>query len=77
MENDNYVYILDLYNPYDKDEIIDIIQLNNRRWAIKKVKLDWGKPILSSIETSSNQFIEFKLYNNLAELRKYINQIKK
>lgn len=45
----NTVFILDTYNPYslDKDSIRYVFSVNDRKWAIKEVQLDWGLPHLN------------------------------
>lgn len=71
------VYIIDLYNKFSKDEIISTFLINGRRWAIKKVSLQWGKPKLSAIEESEDPYLYFHLFNSLEEAEDYIRKLKK
>lgn len=76
MENMAKVYIVDLYNKYDKDEIVLTFKINGRDWAIKKVSLNWGRPELSSIEESEDPYLYFQIYETLDEAQQYVKQIK-
>lgn len=73
---ENKVYIVDLYNKFSNDEIISKFKLNGRWWAIKKVKLDWGHPILTSIEENEDPYLHFHLYNTLEEAKSFIHKLK-
>ena len=77
MENTAKVYIIDLYNKYDKDEIVLTFKINGRDWAIKKVSLNWGRPELSSIEESEDPYLYFQIYETLDAAKAYVNSIKK
>lgn len=64
MKEDNQtVYICDLYNKYSSDKVVDIFNLNGRWWAIKEVKLEWGVPKLNNIEEDNS--MPFHIYNTL------------
>ena len=76
MKNTAKVYIIDLYNKYDKDEIVLTFKINGRNWAIKKVSLNWGRPELSSIEENEDPYLYFQIYETLDEAREYVKKIK-
>ena len=71
------VYIIDLYNKYDKDEIISTFKINGRWWAIKKVELNWGRPQLSSIEENEDPYLNFQIYETLDAAKAYVSSIKR
>ena len=76
-ESNQQVYVIDLYNKYSKDDIVSVFSINGRWWCIKKVTLEWGKPRLSSIEDTENEFLSFHLYNTLEEAQAYVREIKR
>lgn len=69
------VYIIDIYNKYTRDKVIEVFRLYGREYCIKEVELNFGRPILSSIE-EDNESINFYLYNTLEEAEQYVSQIK-
>lgn len=75
MENGNQtVFVIDLYNKYSSDKVVDIFNLNGRWWAIKEVNLIWGIPQLSSIEEDSP--MSFQIYNTIDEAKTFVRKIK-
>ena len=73
-ESKQTVYICDLYDKYSSDKIISTFRINDRQWAIKEVSLNWGVPVLSSIEEDNT--MPFKLYNTLEEAETFVKSIK-
>lgn len=77
MESDKQkVYIIDLYNKFDSEDVVSVFKINGRWWAIKCVSLKWGKPQLHLIEENENPYIHFHLYNTLEEAQSYVHKIK-
>ena len=78
MDDDKqYVYILDTYNKFEADDVVEIFSINSNLYALKRVKLYFGRPILSSIEKNENESIYFHLYESIDEAQEYIKQLKK
>lgn len=76
MNNVQSVFIIDVYDKYTRDRIIKTFKLYGRDYCIKEVELDFGKPILSSIEEASDESIKFYLYNTIEDAEKYISKLK-
>lgn len=75
MENaSKTVFIIDLFNEYSPDKVVDIFKINGRWWAIKEVYLEWGLPQLASIEQDDLNI--FHIYDTLEEAQAYVKQIK-
>ena len=74
-EMNQKVYIIDVYNKYTKDRVMKVFRLYGREYCIKEVELNFGRPILSSIE-EDDESINFYLYDTLNEAEKYVEQIK-
>lgn len=75
MEKDNQsVFIIDLYNEFSPDKVVDIFKVNGRWWAIKEVSLEWGLPKISSIEEDNLSI--FQIYDTLEEAQQYMKTIK-
>ena len=70
------VFIIDTYSRFEQDNIIDIFSINSHWYAIKKVQLNFGKPILSNIEKNEDNSLYFHIYESLDDARKYVRQIK-
>ena len=70
------VYIIDVYSKFTQDKVISIFKLYGNWYCIKEVELYYGKPILSSLEESEDEFLHFHLYNTEEEARQYIRQLK-
>ena len=70
------VFIIDVYNKFSNDKIISVFKINGNWYCIKEVELNFGKPILSSIEESEDKYLNFHLYNTVEEARQYIQKIK-
>lgn len=70
------VYIIDVYSKYNSDTIISTFVVNGKKYCIKSVELEWGVPLLSSVEENAEQPY-FKLYNTLDEAKEYVKQLKR
>lgn len=70
------VFIIDVYSRFSNDTIISTFVVNGKEYCIKSVELEWGVPLLSSIEEDIEQPY-FKLYNTLDEAKEYVKQLKK
>lgn len=69
------VYLIDVYSRFSNDTVVSTFVVNGKEYAIKSVGLEWGVPLLSSIEESAEQPY-FKLYNTLDEAKEYVKQLK-
>lgn len=70
-------YIVDTYNPYEKNKDVKYrFEYNGTLWCIREVsEFEWGKPQFEELPLDS-EFIEYKIYNNLDEAIKYCREIK-
>lgn len=75
----NTVFIVDIYNPYSpyNDNVRLIFWLNGRQWAIKQVKLNWGKPIVPALIDDETQPEDFYLYNTLEEAQNFVHMLQR
>lgn len=69
------VFIVDVYSKYANERVIFTFFINGREYAVKETTLEWGIPVISSIEESAAQPY-FKLYNTLEEAKEYVRQLK-
>lgn len=69
------VYIIDSYSKYSGDTIVSTFIINGKEYALKEVELNWGIPLLSSVEEDAEQPY-FKLYTTIDEAKEYIRQLK-
>lgn len=77
MDDDKqFVYVIDTFNSFESDDTVEIFTINSRWYAIKRVKLYFGRPILSNMEKNEDESIRFHLYENLDEARAYVRQLK-
>ena len=74
-DTEQTVYIIDVYSKYNSDTVVSTFVINGKEYSIKRVGLEWGAPVLSSIEESVEQPY-FKLYNTLDEAKEYVKQLK-
>ena len=74
-DTEQTVYIIDVYSKYNSDTVVSTFVINGKEYSIKRVGLEWGAPVLSSIEESAEQPY-FKLYNTLEEAKEYVKQLK-
>lgn len=72
-----YVYIVDDYSRFDSDDVVEVFNINSRWWAIKRVQLDFGRPILSNIEKSSDEYLTYHLYDTIEEARTFLHSLKR
>lgn len=78
MEKDNQtVFIIDTYSPFENDDVVEIFNVNSNWYAIKQVELYFGRPILSNIEKNEDESINFHLYENIEEAREYVKTLKR
>lgn len=75
-DDSQYVFVIDTYNKFESDDVVEIFTINSRWYAIKRVKLYFGRPILSNMEKNEDESIHFHLYENLDEARAYMKQLK-
>lgn len=74
MGNDNFVYIIDVYNNHLQPEnICFTFKLNNREYCVRKCTLFWGRPELGYID---DEFLYFRLYSTLDEAREFVKKLK-
>ena len=53
MEKDNQtVFIIDTYSQFESDDVFEIFNINSNWYAIKRVKLYFGHPILFQVDRS-------------------------
>lgn len=74
----NTVFIVDTYNEFAADisKVRYVMNLNGKKWCIKEVELEWGKPIMPpSFEEGTEP--TFKLYDTYEEAREYLREVQK
>ena len=65
------VYIIDVYNEYVKnDDVMYIFTLNDHYYCIRRVFLNWGKPILNYI--LDDDYIQFHYYETYEEAYAFV-----
>ena len=75
-EDSQYVYILDSYNKFESDDVVEVFTINSRWYAIKRVKLYFGRPILSNVEKNEDESIHFHIYESLDDAKAYVRKLK-
>ena len=73
---EQFVYIIDTYSRFTNDIVVSTFFVNGKEYSIKKVRLEWGVPQLSSIEEESERPY-FQLYNTLDEAREFVRKLKR
>ena len=77
MDEDNQtVYIIDTYSKYEQDDVVELFTINSHWYAIKRVHLNFGRPILSSIEKNEDEFLNFHIYENVEDAQRYVHKLK-
>ena len=70
----NTVYVVDVYNPCINPETIrKIVRVNESKFCIREVELEWGKPKLNYFE---DDYLFFRLYDTYEEAEEYLRYIK-
>lgn len=77
IDDGQYVYVIDTFSKYEKDDVVDLYNINSQWWAIKRVRLDFGRPILSNIEKSSDKYLTFHLYDTIEEAQTFLHSLKR
>lgn len=73
----NTVFIVDTYNKYTSDNVKSIFSVNGNLYCIKEVELNFGKPILHSIEESEDKSLRFHLYDTYEDAEKFVRELKR
>ncbi len=70
-------YIIDLYNPYSRDNNVKkIFTLNQRQWCIREVECKNGLPLLPIlISEDAPEPTDFKLFKTYEAALYYVNQL--
>ena len=74
---DNYVFIVDAYNPYARNEnVIFRFIYHDQWWCVRKVVLDWGVPHNTALDLDDD-FTHFHLYNTEEEAMAFVRELRK
>lgn len=77
MNNDQYVYIVDVYNPYARNRnVMFRFIYHNQWWCIRRATLDWGIPQDTALEMD-DEYSRFHLYNTYEEAMEFVRQLRK
>ena len=72
-------FIIDSYNRFDKwdfEHAVHIFEVNGGWYAIYRVQLEWGLPILP-LRLEKQQYPEnYFIYDTLEEAKRYVRTIK-
>ena len=72
-------YIIDTYNRYDKwdrEHSLYVFTINEQKYAIKEVMLDWGEPQLPMrLGAYQNPSLYF-IFNSYKEAEQYVKYMK-
>lgn len=75
---DQYVYIVDVYNPYARNEnVIYRFIYNKQWWAIRRVELEWGKPRGETALEMDDEFSRFHYYDTFEDAMAYVKELRK
>jgi len=70
------VYIVDTYSKYENDDVVELFNVNSHWYAIKRVQLNFGRPILSNIEKNENEYLQYHIYEDVEEAKAYVRALK-
>ena len=77
MTADQYVYIVDTYNPYmHNDNVIYRFIYHEQWWAVRRVSLEWGVPQNTALDIDDNH-TKFHLYNTEEEAMEFVKELRK
>lgn len=71
------VFIVDVYNPYMKNENVrKVFSYNNNLYCIRETALNWGTPLVElPLDDSTNLSTGFYLYNTYEEANNYVEEL--
>lgn len=77
VNNQQTVFVIDWYDRYhDKDKVRKVFFMNGRWWCLKEITLNWGLPILDTVDDTA-YYGEFQYYNTLEEAEEKVKELKK
>ena len=78
MNNNQYVYIVDAYNPYARNtNVLYRFIYNDQWWAIRRVSLEWGKPRGETALELDDEYSRFHYYNTYEDAMDYVKELRK
>ena len=78
--NEQYAYIIDLYNPYNRKQCEQAVfkyKIRNAWWAIFRVLLNWGEPILDAWPANMSEYTSFHIYGTKQEAIDFLHELKR
>lgn len=68
-------FVVDVYNPCINPETIrKVVRINNTKFCIREVELEWGKPKLNYFD---DEYLNFYIYETYEEAEAYVLSVKR
>ena len=78
-ESSQYAYIVDVYNPYNKEQNNHVIfkcKIWQIWYAVFALKLSWGQPILDGWPADTSEFNSYHIYSTAEEAISFLHELK-
>ena len=79
MNDEQKVYVIDIYNPNNakrNEDAVQIFRLNQSYFAIFSVPLQWGKPAFKNQTIDESEYDDFYIYETLDEAKAFVRKLK-
>ena len=78
-ETSPYAYIVDVYNPYNKEQKEKAIfkcKIWQTWYAVYAVHLEWSRPILDGWPADTSEFNSYHIFNTEEEAVSFLHELK-